>query len=1039
MSEKRYWQSLEDKALPPIASWKTPEFKQTIKEMMEKAKTKKFSRKDFIKVMGASAVMLQAACRRPYEQIVPAVIQAPEYTPGEKLYYASSTPEGTGIIIHTREGRPIKIAGNPEHPITKGGLRAFNAPDTQDLYDPDRLRYPVFIENKRKKKAKKDEILSKIQSQLSQGNYVIITNPIQSPSTKKLISEFLKIYPEGKHLEFRPDPTLKQISEAQKLCYNQEVLPFYRFDKASLIVAIENDFLGTMPGSEIYTRWYTEKRNINYKNKGFNTLIVFESMLTLTGSHADHRFPIKPGDSSLIALSIASELNNNLKVGPYANNQKVIDLLKNYSPEKIAPIIGIPVEKIQNIAKQLEIHKGKSIVITGSPLIQTKLEEINDTQIAVNFINTILGNDGKTIDYANYLGLSPGNGYSKILKTIEEVKEGKIKTVIFVNTNLAYYLPESVNLKEILKKAFVVSLSDRIDETGYLSNAVLPLSHYLESWGDVETLKGVYSIIQPAIRPLYDTLSFEDYLIQIAGGIGGTDQFYDYLKKQWSDTVKNNFTNFWISILQAGYYQNSKLEPPGKERNFNLAALDYISSSAENNSGFRLGLFYQVNVLDGSKNNNGYRLELPDPITKTTWGNYVAILPETARKLKLKQGYVVEIKTKTGSIKLPLHLQPGIHPEAILIPLGFGRNSVGKTGNNVGVNAVQIASVKNNQIVFSGLEIESAESQIFKFTGDRQDLAITQVVYRLEKNTEHRAFFAMGSLPNAPYDGSSQYDRQLVLETTYKDLQAGWKVPEQTIEYPENASLMKEWEYEGVRWHMVIDLNLCTGCGACVTSCNLENNIPIVGKEELEEGSGGEMHWMRIDRYYSGDESNPEVVFQPMLCQQCENAPCENVCPVGATSHTDEGINAMAYNRCIGTRYCMNNCPYKVRRFNWYEYWNWMEGAIRHLREPQHLGLNPDVTVRRRGVIEKCTFCIQRLNKARIDAKAKGLSRVPDGSVKTACQEVCPANAIYFGDVNDPNSEVSKLAKKGRGYKVLDFLGVKPSITYLAKARNPIV
>lgn len=321
--------------------------------------------------------------------------------------------------------------------------------------------------------------------------------------------------------------------------------------------------------------------------------------------------------------------------------------------------------------------------------------------------------------------------------------------------------------------------------------------------------------------------------------------------------------------------------------------------------------------------------------------------------------------------------------------------------------------------------------------GKKALLPITQSVYKQGRNTEDRAFFAPGTIPNAPYDASSQYDRQIVLETTFSEYQKGWKAPEQPIEYPKNAKIMKEWEYENERWHMIIDLNACTGCGACITSCNLENNIPMVGPEEVSKGR--EMHWIRIDRYYSGDESNPEVVNQPMLCQQCENAPCENVCPVGATSHTDDGINVMAYNRCIGTRYCANNCPYKVRRFNWYENWIYMEGLVKHLREPQHLALNPDVTVRRRGVIEKCNFCLQRVNRARQDSKLKGQIKIPDGAVKTACQEVCPANAIYFGDINDPNSEVSQLVKSSRGYKVLDFLGVKPSITYLAKVRNPKV
>lgn len=1032
---KKYWRSLEERVEPSLEEWKKPEFPSSIKEMLEEARKKKFSRKDFVKLMGASALMFQAACRRPTEQIIPAVIQSPEYVPGERLYYASATPEGTGIIIHVREGRPIKIAGNPNHPITKGGVSGNEVASILDLYDPDRLRYPVYIKDQRKVKTNRDEILSLIQQKISEAPYVFITGPISSPSSRKIIDEFLKLYPKGKHIEFRPDQTLRQIWDAQKLCYGEGNVPYYSIKNADVIVAIDSDFLGTLPGSISYTREFTEKRNLNKKNNQYNSLIVFESMFTLTGSNADHRYPIKPGDAYLIALSIASELNNNLKVGPYANDKQVFNLLANYSPEKIESITGIKKEIIQKVAQILSKYRSKSLVISGSALT---LDGTLNSQIAVNLINSILENDGYTIDYKNNLSMSPGNSLEDLLKVLESIKRGEIKTVLLANANLVYHLPQSYQVQEILKKAeFVVSFSDRIDETGLYSHAVLPLSHYLESWGDVEIRKGVRTVIQPTIRPLYDTLSLEDYLIQIANAsIGNSENFYQYLKNEWSKLTKENFTNFWVKTLKSGYYEYQKIEEPKKVRKFNLASLELIPKEPLKTTGFRIGLFYNLSVLDGTGANNAYRLELPDPVTKITWTNYAAILPETARKLKLKDGSIVEIKTKEGIVKLPLHLQPGIHPEAILIPLGYGRTSVGKTGNGIGDNALKIAKIENNSIKLSNIQPENPEFP-FNLTGDRITIPCTQVVYRSGRNTEDRAFFAPSTYPNAPYDGSSQYDRQIVLEATYTEYQNGWKAPKQPIEYPENASLMKKWEYEHERWHMVVDLNACTGCGACITSCNLENNIPTVGPKEVSVGR--EMHWMRIDRYYSGDESNPEVVHQPMLCQQCENAPCENVCPVGATSHSDDGINVMVYNRCIGTRYCSNNCPYKVRRFNWFENWNYMEGLVEHLREPQHLALNPDVTVRRRGVIEKCNFCLQRINRARQEAKIKGLSRIPDGSIKTACQEVCPANAIYFGDINDPNSEVSKLTKNGRGYKVLDFLGVKPSITYLAKIRNPIV
>ncbi|MFN3604379.1 MAG: TAT-variant-translocated molybdopterin oxidoreductase [Leptonema sp. (in: bacteria)] len=1035
MTYKKYWKSLEERIEPSIEEWKKPEFASTVQEMLKEAKNKKLNRKNFFKFMGASAWMVQTACRRPTEQIIPAIIQSPEYTPGEKVYYASSTPEGTGIIIHTREGRPIKIAGNPNHPLTKGGVSGSEVASLLDLYDPDRLRYPVYIKNQKKVKAKRDEIISQIQQKIESNNYVLITGPIQSPSTKKLINEFIKQFPNGKHIEFRPDQSLRQIVDGQNICYNKSILPSFSISDAQVIVSIEADFLGSLPGSVIYTKEFTEKRNLNKKNNEYNSLIVFESMFTITGSNADHRYPIKPGDAYLIALSLAYELNNELKIGPYAKENLVIRLLNNYSPDKLEPITGIKKDIIKTVAQILARYKSKSLVITGSPLT---LDGTLNAQIAVNLLNSILENDGYTIDYENPQRLSSGDSFSTILKVLESIQKGEIKTVLLANANLVYHLPKSLDVAGILQKAdFVVSFSDRIDETGILSNAVLPLSHYLESWGEVEIRKGIRSVIQPTIRPLYDTLSLEDYLIQLAyGSLGNSENFYQYLKKEWSQFAKGNFTDFWVKVLQNGYYEYQKLTKRNQPRKLNLASLEQLPKEPVKSNGFRIGLFYNISVYDGTGGNNAYRQELPDPVTKIVWTNYAAILPDTARKLKLTQGSIVEIKTKDGVLKLPLQLQPGLHPEAILIPLGYGRTNVGKTGNGIGDDALKIASIEKDSLKLVNLIPENSDFP-FKKTGEKITIPCTQTVYRKGRNTEDRAFFAPTNLPNAPYDGSSQYDRQIVLETSFTEYQRGWKAPKQPIEYPENAKLMPEWEYDRERWHMVIDLNACTGCGACITSCNIENNIPTVGAEEVSVGR--EMHWMRIDRYYSGDESNPEVVHQPMLCQQCGNAPCENVCPVGATSHSDDGINVMVYNRCIGTRYCANNCPYKVRRFNWFENWNYMEGLVEHLREPQHLAMNPDVTVRRRGVIEKCNFCLQRINRARQDSKIKGLPRIQDGMVKTACQEVCPANAIYFGDINDPNSEVSRLVKNGRGYKVLDFLGVKPSITYLAKVRNPIV
>lgn len=1048
-SRRKYWQSLEERVLPATEDWITPEFETSRNEMADEATTTKFSRKDFMKIMGAGAVMLQAACRRPTEQIIPAVINSPEYIPGEKLYYASVTPEGTGIIIHSREGRPIKIAGNPDHPITHGGVTASEVASLMDLYDPDRLRYAVTLKNGSKKRASADQIVKDTQNAIKNGSYVLLTGPINSPSSKALIADFLKANPGGRHLEFKADPTLRQISEGQLASYGSANVPYYRFDRAELVVAIEADFMGTMPNASGYTADYIRGRDLRHSRNHYNSLVVFESMYTVTGSNAENRTPIRPGDAVTVALSLAAHINNGLKQGKFAGNGQVSNLLSAYMPEKIASSIGIDSKSISATADALWKYRGKSLVVGGSP--QAATGKTAALAIAVNLLNSILDNDGNTIDYNHSLGLSAGSSEKQILELVEDLQKGKVKTLIVAGANLAYHLPSSVKVNNALAKVdYSVSITDRIDESTVSLKAALPVSHYLESWGDTELVKGVQSVVQPAIRPLYGTKSLEDYLIQISGGsLAGASSFHEYLKSKWTSQAKGSFTDFWVKLLQAGYTTAGSLTGTSAARNFNTAALQNLPVNPVTKLGFKIGLYYNVQVFDGTGANNAYRQELPDPVTKAVWMNYAVMLPDTARKLNLKQGTVVKVTTSSGTIEVPVLLQPGIHPDAILIALGYGRTAAGRIGNDRGANAIELCPVGTDSLIMTGIDTDKDTGLVA--TGERINLPNTQTVYRSGRNTEDRAFFAPASttarndhaneiptVGGAPYDGSAQYGRPLIRETSlteYKKDPTNFKPP--MIAYPKDSAISSGWQYKGIRWHMTIDLNACTGCGSCVTSCNIENNIPMVGPDQVYLGR--EMHWMRIDRYYTGDEANPQVAHQPMLCQHCENAPCENVCPVGATTHDTEGLNVMAYNRCVGTRYCANNCPYKVRRFNWFENWDYMEGLVRHLRDPQQLALNPDVTVRRRGVIEKCSLCIHRLNRARQDMRVKGQARLVDGSVQTACQEVCPADAISFGDINDPDSRVHNLAKDNRGYKALDFLGTNPSITYLAKVRNTVI
>ncbi|MCB1326886.1 MAG: TAT-variant-translocated molybdopterin oxidoreductase [Spirochaetales bacterium] len=1049
-SKRHYWQSLEEREQPALSDWKQPEFQKSRNEMREEAKRLGFSRRDFLKFMGAGAVMAGAACRRPAEEIVPAVIRAPETVPGISTYYATNAPDGTGLIVRTREGRPVKLAGNPDHPLTAGGVTANTIATLHDLYDADRLRRACKIDREtgRKIRFPEQNLVQIAAARLANESFVLLTGPIDSPSSRALVQAFLAKYPRGRHIEFRADPVPRQIAAGQQESYGQAVVPNYRLDLAEVIVSIDGDFLGTMLFPAQFNASFGRSRNMIKNPERMNRLVVFESMFSLTGSNADERHSIRPGDQTTVALSLAAHIVLKMGQSRFQNDGAVRSLLTKYLPEEIARASGATEglfrsghysQVIARVAEDLWAHRGRSLVLGGSPLAANG--NVSGLQIAINLLNSMLENDGVTVDHIRPIQISPGVSDFDMKDLVLQMERGEVSTLIIAGANPVYHMPDGGRVAEALKKvSYVLSLNDRIDETSKYASAILPKSHYLECWGDTEIVKGVYGIQQPVVRPIHGTTSFEDRLIQLAGGeLNGQASFRDFVMDRWRRIAPGgNFRRFWNSVLQGGYYapQGGPGQNRGPARNFRTQSLGRLPQSppgltrVEGNQ-LRLGLYHNIQVLDGSGANNSLRQELPDPITKIVWNNYVSILPATARRLGLAQGQVVRIKTGEQSIDLPVHLQPGLHPEAAFIALGYGREAGGHIADCVGANAMVMARPGSDSLALSGSTVEIVA------TGQTHALPSTQRVYRDNRNSEDRAFFTPEGAHEVPFDGSSQHDRPIIRETSYAAYRTGqFALTPEAVHYPENAGIMGQWNYKDTRWHMVIDQTLCTGCGACVASCNQENNIPAVGPDQVAVGR--EMHWMRIDRYFSGSEEEPEVAHQPMLCQHCENAPCENVCPVAATTHTHDGLNVMTYNRCVGTRYCSNNCPYKVRRFNWYENFIHMEGLIRHLRDPEHLALNPDVTVRSRGVMEKCTFCIQRISEARQESRARGETFIPDGRVVTACQEVCPTGAIYFGNVLDPESDVARLSVDKRGYRVLDFLGVKPAITYLAKLRNRI-
>ncbi|TGK44122.1 TAT-variant-translocated molybdopterin oxidoreductase [Leptospira andrefontaineae] len=1010
--KKAHWLSLElkdnDKETKDLAR---SEFFTSPDPVIARIKSGEFDRKTFLKLMGAGVAMTSLNCvRKPVEKIVPYVdLKTDEGTfdfvkHGQAYYYATVF-NGTGYLVRSKDGRPLKLEGNEDHPVSQGALGASGQAAIFDLYDPDRAQGPAAVSGGKVENIQWAALDSKVQEALSKnkGNTVIVTRPLDSPSTKAIIADFLKVVGGGQHLEISITSPEDAISKAQAASYGKALVPNYNFELANTILSIDCDFMGGWLSPEEHQKDFAKRRNLRDGAKDLNYFIAAESIPTMSGSNADLRLPIRPGDQSKLALAIAAGL------GELGANTK--DITGASTVESLAGDLGVSAEGIRKTAKALWSNKGRSLVVAGGLSASTK--EAVDLQILVNFLNSSLDNDGKTVDYTSPKkeGLADYSG--NLNKLTEALKQTKVGVLFLYDTNLVYQAGDS--WKDLLHRAaLTVSLADRADETALASNYLASTTHFLESWGDSEGTKGIFSIQQPAIRPLFNTRSFEDSLIAFAGGsLSGEKSFYEYVKNSW--TKKLGSKQKWEDLLRVGTTVRAKdrRKTASATRGFNKAAL---KKPATYPAGIRLALYETSSIGDGRAANNSLLQELPDPVTKVTWDNYVVISPALAKEKGIQSNDVVSVKTTKGSIELPAQVQPGVHKDTIGIAVGYGRTAAGKVGNEVGKNAYVLAE----DGVFSGISVTSLEK-----TGKTYKLACTQHHHVLS--------------PGFGYE-----DRPLVQSTSLEE----WKKnPASGVKESEIPKIKKDGkmvyatganpvhEYPGYKWGMAIDLTACTGCGSCVIACQVENNIPVVGRDEVRVGR--EMHWLRIDRYYIGDPEKPEdlqIAHQPMMCQQCDNAPCETVCPVMATVHSSEGINDMVYNRCVGTRYCSNNCPYKVRRYNWAQHWYNDTGAEKGSRTPRYLGLNPEVTVRGRGVMEKCNFCAHKIAEAKIQAKNEGRT-LKDGEVRCACEQSCAADAISFGNTNDKTSKVSKLSADPRSFRVLEYLNVGPQVAYLTRVR----
>jgi MoCo/4Fe-4S cofactor protein with predicted Tat translocation signal len=1005
-SNKKYWKGLEELN-------KTPEFVEKNKhEFAEPIPIEdvltggglegRTPRRDFLKALGfgVGAVTLAACQKVPVHKSIPYLIKPEEVTPGVANYYAS-TYEGSAILVKTREGRPIKVEGNPNDILSKGGLSARAQASVLDLYDVNRLKGPSKDGGDYAWSVTDDFVKSELAAIKAGGKKIgVVTATTHSPSTLAVIADFITQFPNAKHINYEA-VSYTGIIQANQNSFGKAVLPHYNFDKADVIVSFGADFLGTWISPVEFIRQYVQNRNNkSLQNKKMSRHIQFETGMSVTGTNADVRIPIKPSEEGIALVNLYNAISGTTLAGTKKLNNTIAD------------------KALTLVAKELQAAKGKALVVAGS----------NDvaTQVLVNAINSLLGSYGTTIDLDNPSYQFAGND-AEFVEFVNEMKRGEVDAVFFLNANPAYDYYHKNDITEALKKVRLkVSFADYNDETASLCNVLAPNHNYLESWGDDNAIEGYYTIQQPTINPVYDTRQAEQSLLIWSDN--AVKEYYTYVRNNWDKNLlaigSLSGQSGWETLLQTGFVKATP-KPAGTYtfgRDLNAVAqtiLDHSNQLAEGNK-VELQVYQTLALRDGKRANNPWLQELPDPVTKVTWDNYACMSPSDMKKWGYVDGDVVKIEANGYSIAIPAISQPGQAQGTISVAVGYGRTLAGPVGNGVGKNAFPFHSLRNGTFQTSAVATLTS-------TGDNSPLAQTQTHHSIE--------------------GRNSIIKEATFKEYLKNPASGTGRAEGHKEY----TLWDEYEHPAYNWVMAIDLNACTGCGACVVACSAENNVPVVGKDEVRRRR--EMHWIRIDRYYSfndngdgGTTSEKEiakledldhvrVVYQPMLCQHCDHAPCETVCPVLATVHSSEGLNHMAYNRCVGTRYCANNCPYKVRRFNWFNYWN--DSRFDNYLQNEHtqLVLNPDVVTRFRGVMEKCSMCIQRIQAGKLKAKIEKRS-LKDGDVKVACQQTCPANAIVFGNANDPNSEVSKALKSERTYYVLEELDTKPGIGYQVKVRN---
>lgn len=1016
----------------------------------ESEKSNGHKRRDFLKYLGFSigAATIAASCETPIRKALPYVSKPDAIVPGVANYYASSFVKGNDvlpIVVKTREGRPIKIEGNTLSAFSGGGTSARAQASVLDLYDVGRYKSPGKNDGKGGlKKTKWEDLDKEIKTKLSAGgNIRIVSNTITSPSMNAVIQQFITAYPTAQHVTYDPYSS-SAILQANEKSFGKRVFPGYDFSKAQIVVNFGADFLGTWVSPVEYTNSWSKTRKIkNFEKPELSRLIQYESNMSYTGSNADNRMLIRPSEQGLAIV----KLYNAVAALTGAASLPVSGTLKNAKSEK----------SFQSVAKDLLANKnaGKaSIVLSDSNNIAE--------QIIINKINDLLGNYGQTIDLNNYSNQRKGID-SDMVKLINEMKSGSVNTLIILGeANPVYDLPDGNEFAAGLKKVGLsVSLSTVPNETSAACTYVAPSNHYLESWGDIQPRKNSYYVVQPTISPLFKTRQAEQSLLAWANS--PVDDFSIYIQNIWKNTLfsqqseYSDFQSFWNNSLH-----NGLIELPSQSGSASVAVdiASYAAAVTKPGNGLEVKYYEPMGVGFGAYANNPWLQEMPDPVTRTVWTTVVHIPLkwdgdsefEYYKNLK-KDGLYVDFKLGKNTVKdIPIVRQFGQMSDTIAIPVGYGRTVGNPSALNVGNYVINTlvrdadGNVRywndNADITPNGDEDKHfASVQLHHTMGVRGKDKSNKVINVDEKAIMNLGNGYQGSLTNRSILKSADVSNFTEKLEELKEFRAEAAHLNSQNLYPGYDYLYKE----GHHWGMSIDLNACTGCGACQVACISENNVPIVGKKEVHRQH--EMTWLRIDRYYYGDVESPNVFYQPMMCQHCDNAPCENVCPVNATNHSAEGLNQMAYNRCVGTRYCANNCPFKVRRFNWADYTT-ADLFIRNESNPMpdgeslfyeenltRLVLNPDVTVRSRGVIEKCSLCVQRIQEGKLRAKTE-MRELKESDIKPACATACPAGAINFGDQNMPEGTLKKEWNDPTTYFVLEELNVRGKIGYKMRVTN---